>query len=170
MPRRLVAALAVVLAVTSLASCSSIDNGDDVATLNGVSLSRKDFDAWLTSPLGKTLLGSESTDGTVTGGAARSLLSVWAVTTIARSVAGDSFDVAAAEKSMADANPTTWAEAPAGLKKIAVDYSAATALAQAGKLDQAALLDAARRAKVTIDPRIGRWDAANAKIVSVASG
>jgi hypothetical protein len=165
-PRRLVAALVAVLAIASLASCSSVDNQANVATLNGVSLSRADFDAWIKSPLGSTLLGSETTDGVVDGGAARSLLSVWAVTNLVRAVSGDQLDLAAAEKSMADAHPTTWAAAPAGLKQLATDYAAATALAQAGSLDQDALAEAAKRASVSIDPRLGRWDPDNVKVVS----
>jgi phage tail tape-measure protein len=166
--RRLTLATCAVLITASLTSCATFRHHDAAATVNGTTLSQDELGAMASSPVGIALLKEAPVGGSMTGGSARALLGGW-ISLHAIDDAGlvDQATKDDARKQISEKYAEKWAASPPEMQDLAVLNGAVSFLAQNNKLDQAALHLAVSTAKVTVDPRYGRWDPTKANVIAL---
>jgi hypothetical protein len=147
------------MAAITLSSCSAFDTNNDVAVVDGKSLSQDDLQAMLESTLAQEVLQTAVIDGQVDSQSARSLITAWITQTVFREEGvGADADRVSIEAQLASDNAGTWDAAPQVMRDLYIDVLATNPVVDGGEIDVADLRTMLRVAEVSVDSRYGTWD------------
>jgi hypothetical protein len=167
--RRLAPLLLIPVLVVSLAACSATSSGRIAASVGGEELKQSDLDDMLQSQL---LLENEDVtivDGQMPASTARAWAGYWVqFTGLAQVASFEPVDVDAAKATFAEQLGESWSDAPVVLQDLIVLASQVNAAVESGEIDTAAIAEAGEL-DVTVDSRLGTWDAENSAITPLGS-